>query len=200
MVNFDMTPDGTKAVMAIRDLINPNEFSDGQTTKIFVKDLVTGSLTLIDDVDHSTGLWPPPISDDGRFVYFQSDKDGFVDDPAQAYRVDNSIGQVLEGDFPHYYGGNVSGFTHIDFFGVSLIQDQGSATAFIRDWSRRSRMPGMRIFCTDLKTRGPLATAQVPLIGGNSYLVFKFQILSRVRVDPSRSGGGPAIFVRVMSG
>ena len=82
--DFDMTPDGTKAVMAIQDRINPNEFSDGQTTKIFVKDLVTGSLTLIDDVDHSTGhSGHPRISDDGRFVYFQSDKDGFVDNPAR---------------------------------------------------------------------------------------------------------------------
>ena len=63
--NFDMTPDGTKAVMAIEDLINPNEFSVGQTTKIFVKDLVTGSLTLIDDVDHSTGYsGTPDLSDD----------------------------------------------------------------------------------------------------------------------------------------
>ena len=39
--------------MAIQDLINPDLF-DGQTgPAIFVKDVVTGSLMLIDDDDHN---------------------------------------------------------------------------------------------------------------------------------------------------
>ena len=50
-----MTPDGSKVVMAIGHLIVPNNHDSSQTAKIFVKDLVTGSLTLIDDGDHSTG-------------------------------------------------------------------------------------------------------------------------------------------------
>ena len=41
----------------------------------------------------------------------------------------------------------------------------------------------MRIFCTDLETRGPLATAQVPLIGGNR--LFSIQV-----PDPQSSEGG----------
>ena len=78
--DFDMTPDGSKVVMAIRDRIDPNNHG-AQTVGIYLKDLATGSLTLIDDVDVSSGgaySSGPRISDDGQKILFVSDKTGLA--------------------------------------------------------------------------------------------------------------------------
>ena len=80
-VDFDMTPDGSRVVMAIRNTVDRNTVDphepDPDTDGIYLKDLSTGSLTQLDAAGVTGGggySQSPRISDDGQRVLFTSDK------------------------------------------------------------------------------------------------------------------------------
>ena len=201
--NFDMTPDGTKAyVMAIQILINPNEFSDGQTTKIFVKDLVTGSLTLIDDVDHSTDTGPPRSQTMAALSTSSPTRTGLlIIRPVPTVSITASA-RCRSLTSSLLWRQRVW-FNHYQFFrGVFDTEPQDLATTFTRELVEafKNALDANLLRLRDLETHGPLAMAQVPLIGGNRYSVFKFRISGSKEGGSFQIWGGPAIFVRVMSG
>jgi hypothetical protein len=68
----DISADGRFVAFAARDLITPNVWDSGQKTNIYVKDTLTNSLTHVDLGNNNKSSSNPKISDDGRYVLFES--------------------------------------------------------------------------------------------------------------------------------
>ena len=70
--DIDISSDGRFVTYADRDYVVSGDWNSEQKVNVFVKDMLTGELDLIDEANEDNGTYAPKISDDGRYVLFQS--------------------------------------------------------------------------------------------------------------------------------
>ena len=101
--DIDISSDGRFVTYADRDHVISGDWNSGQKVNIFVKDMLTGELDLIDEENIDIyGTYSPKISDDGRYVLFKSDAELTESDKSDReinpdYPWDNY--EPLENDF-----------------------------------------------------------------------------------------------------